>query len=90
MKLTSKDYIEIAEQIEAGTGYVEYEKDNETISFEYEYETEGYVEDDYYNGTGAFIETSRELYVTNIESWDEEGDETENDFDQDKLIGWVA
>lgn len=90
MELTSKDYRAIAEKIENGANYIEYSKGNETICIECNLEIEGYVEDDYYNGTGAFIETTKNLYVENVESWDDEGDDTSNDFDENELLSWVA
>lgn len=85
MELTSTDYSAIAEQISEGSNYVEYNKGNETIAIECELDIEGYEENDYYNGTGAFVETSREFYVTNVESWNEEGDDTSNNFDEEEL-----
>lgn len=53
-------------------------------------ETEGYCESDYFNGTGAFIETSKELYIVNVESWNNKGCVTENDFDENELMSWVT
>lgn len=90
MELTSKDYRAIAEQIEEGDNYIEYPKGNETISIECKLEREGYEEDDYFNGTGAFVETSKNFYVVNVESWNEDGDNTTNDFDEKELDSWVA
>lgn len=90
MELTSKDYESIAKKISDGHNNVEYAKGNETICIECELKTEGYVEDDYYNGTGAFVETSKNLYIENVESWNADGDETDNDFNEDELLGWVA
>lgn len=87
MTLTKSDYWSIAEQIEVGKGTIEFEKDGEIICIEYEADEEGYIEDDflcgYMNGTGAYIVTSRSLYITSADSYNEEGGETENDFD-----GW--
>ena len=85
MTLTTSDYIAIASQIEEGKGSVEFEKENEILCFDYSYEIEGYVEDDYFNGTGAFIETSSLLYIENVESVNEDGDETTNDFCESEL-----
>lgn len=90
MILTTSDYIAIASQIEEGKGSVEFEKDNEILCFDYSYEIEGYVEDDYFNGTGAFIETSSLLYIENVESVNEDGDETTNDFCESELEKFVA
>lgn len=90
MTLTTSDYIAIASQIEEGKGSVELEKENEILCFDYSYEIEGYVEDDYFNGTGAFIETSSSLYIENVESVNEDGDETTNDFCESELEKFVA
>lgn len=89
MKLTKSDYQSILDQIEVGTGTIEFEKDGETLIIEYQAEEEGYVEDDfhcgYMNGTGAYIVTSRSLCVTSADSFDEDGEDTENDFSEDLL-----
>lgn len=85
MNLTASDYMDIASQIEVGKGSIEFEKENETLFFDYSYEIEGYVEDDYFNGTGAFIETSSSLYIEGVESFNEDGEETSNDFSESKL-----
>ena len=58
MNLTASDYMYIASQIEVGKGSIEFEKDNETLFLDYTYDVDGYVEDDYFNGTGAFVEIS--------------------------------
>lgn len=90
MRLTSNDYRNIAEQIEVGSGTIEYAKDGETIFIEYTCEEEGYVEDDfhcgYMNGTGAFVVTDTFLTVDAAESYDGDGDATANDFCESKLI----
>ena len=90
MELTSNDYRAISEMISEGKNSLEYKKGDETISIEYNLDIEGYEENDYYNGTGAFVETSKNLYVENVESWNEEGDDTSNDFNEDELLKWVA
>lgn len=90
MKLNSIDYRAISEKISEGSNYIEYDKGNETIAIECKLETEGYCESDYFNGTGAFIETSKELYIENVESWNNDGCVTENDFDENELMSWVA
>lgn len=63
MKLTANDYYSISEQITEDNGSVEYSKNGETLFFDYTLNVDGYMEDDYFNGTGAFIETSKELNV---------------------------
>lgn len=89
MKLTSNDYQELATQIEVGKGTIEFEKDGETLIIDYSAEEEGYVEDDYHcgymNGTGAYVVTSRSLCVTSADSFDEDGEDTKNDFSEDLL-----
>lgn len=87
MTLTKADYQNIYNQmyLEPGKGYVEYEKDGETLCIDYSYEVEGYVEDDYYNGTGAWVVTYQSLCVESVESYNEDGDETKNDFD-DRIL----
>lgn len=90
MELTSTDYRAIAEKITEGANYIEYPKGNETIAIECELFIDGYEENDYYNGTGAFVQTSKSLSVESVESWDNEGDDTPNDFDEDELMSWVA
>ena len=83
MTLTREDYQNIYNLITVqghGECQMEYEKENEVISIEYTYEEEGYVEDDYYNGTGAWICTDRSLVVDSYQSYNEDGDETDNDF----------
>lgn len=80
MKLTEKDYRSIAVNIEEGTNSIEYEKDGETLFLECTFEREGYFEDDfhcgYMNGTGAWVETERTLYIDSAESYDEDGNKT--------------
>lgn len=58
MTLTTNDYYEIASQIEDGSNSIEFEKDGETLFIECTLESDGYVEDDYYNGTGAMLKHS--------------------------------
>lgn len=90
MELTSTDYRAIAEQISEGSNSIEYTKGNETIAIECELTIDGYEENDYFNGTGAFVSTSKNLCIENVESWNQEGDDTENDFNEDELMSWVA
>lgn len=90
MKLTASDYMNIASQIEVGNGSIEFEKGNEILVIDYSYDVEGYVEDDYYNGTGAFIETDSSLCIENVESFNEDGEETPNNFCQSELDKMIA
>lgn len=89
MELTSTDYRTISEQIENGKNYIEFEKGNEVLTFECTLERDGYFEDDYYNGTGAFIETSRDFWIENLACYDEDGKETVTDFKEDELLSWI-
>lgn len=90
MILTTSDYMTIASRIEEGKGSVEFEKENEILFFDYSYEIEGYVEDDYFNGTGAFVETSSSLYIEGVESFNEDGEETSNNFNESELDKMIA
>ena len=85
MTLTTNDYYEIASQIEDGSNSIGFEKDGETLFIECTLESDGYVENDYYNGTGAYVETFRALYVESVESYDEDGEQTANNFDEATL-----
>ena len=90
MKLTSEDYRKLAEEIEKGSSTIEYEKGGETLLIDYTFESEGYFEDDYSRGTGAFVETYRRLSVNKVECWDENGEDTVTDFDSDALERQIA
>lgn len=90
MILTSIDYQNIANQIEVGTGSIEYEKGNEIIIIAYTYTEEGYREDDYYRGTGAYIVTSTFLSVEAADSYNACGEVTKNNFCEDQLLTMVA
>lgn len=85
MTLTTNDYYEIASQIEDGSNSIEFEKDGETLFIECTLESDGYVEDDYYNGTGAYVETFRVIYVESVESYNEDGEQTANNFNEATL-----
>lgn len=89
MELTSTDYRAIAECIETGDNYIEYPKADDIICITCTLEVEGYEENDYFNGTGDFIVTSKSLYVKNVESYDGEGRDVPNDFDEGELFSWV-
>lgn len=89
MKLTEKDYDKMYSKMNPEGGYVEYEKDGETLCFDYDVETEGYDEDDYHcgygNGTGAFVITSADVNIHDVDCYNEEGDDVDCDFDESKL-----
>ena len=77
MELTRNDYNDIVDLMDNDSSSVEYEKDGETLYIEYEVELDGYVEDDYLNGTDAWITTRAIVVITNTKCFDEEGKETE-------------
>ena len=93
MKLTEKDYENIAAQIEEGGNSIEYEKDGETLFLECSFSIEGYIEDDYHcgymNGTGAWIETERWLDIESAEVMDEEENVTPIFVDGGQLAEYV-
>ncbi len=85
MVLSEKDYHEIVSMLEEGKNTLEYEKNGETLEIEYEYEENGYFENGYYNGTGAWVCTNKEIHIMNVISWNCDGEETENNFSSDRL-----
>ena len=89
MKVIGQDYWKMIDRIEVGYGIIEFEKEGETLCIEYEADEDGYVEDDYHcgymNGTGGYVVTSRDLNIISVESYNVDGDETDNDFDEEKL-----
>ena len=90
MKLNDNDYREIASRIEEGSDTIEYEKDGELLHIDYTFEVEGYREDDYYNGTGAFVETSRNLIIENVKAVDIDGNTKNVDMDESLLERLIA
>lgn len=92
MKLTKNDYQSIIDQIDFlydGEQTAEIEKDGETLEVAVTCHEDGYFEDDYYNGTGAFVATMQELVVKSVVSFNEDG-VTENDFDEETLYKMAA
>lgn len=90
MVLTDIDYQNIANQIEVGSGSIEYEKSNEIIIIAYTYTEEGYREDDYYRGTGAYIVTGTFLSVEDADSYNVHGEATKNNFCESQLLTMIA
>ena len=82
-------YLKIATQISENSSTIEYEKDGLFLYFDYTYTIEGYRENDYFNGTGGFVETSRNLEIYNVGAYDEYSNEVDTDFDQDELASYV-
>ena len=90
MKLTNIDYQNIANLIEVGSDTIEYAKDGETLFIDYTYETDGYVEDDYFNGTGAYVAVERVLEVQAIDCLSGDGEASQSDFCEFQLLKYVA
>lgn len=81
LQISQADYLKIAAQIN--------EKDGLFLCFDYTYTIEGYRENDYFNGTGGFVETSRNLEIYKVGAYDEYSNEVDTDFDQNKLESYV-
>lgn len=59
---------------------MEYEKDGDMLRIEYEFEEDGYVEDDsvcggYMTGTGAYVRVYARLTVKAVEAYNADGEE---------------
>lgn len=64
-----------------GTFSVEVEVSNTLIVVNGSFEIDGYCEDDYFNGTGAWVTTYVSVYIDGIEAYDEDGNEVDVDCD---------
>lgn len=53
------------------------------------YETEGYIEDDYFNGTGACVTTYAMISVENIEAYDDDGKSVTVDCDLNDIEKYI-
>lgn len=101
MKLTREDYIKMFEQVEfhkgsaevkkegeiphiiyVSKGSIEFKKDGETLHIEYVAEEDNYKE-------GEYDCTTRDFRVTSYESYNEAGDKTENDFNEDDMEMYI-
>lgn len=73
----------IAENIEGnnGTFSVEVEVSNTLIVVNGSFEIDGYCEDDYFNGTGAWVTTCVSVCIDSVEAYDEDGNEMDVDCD---------
>lgn len=60
-----------------GTFSVEVEVNNTLIVVDGSFEIDGYTEDDYFNGTGAWVTTYVAVRIGNVEAYDEDGNEVE-------------
>ena len=82
MTLTKNDYYEIAALMNDGGGSAEYEKEGETLYFEYSLDVDGYEENGYYDGTGAYIVRDAACIIENVECYGEDGERTECNLDE--------
>lgn len=89
LNITPIDYLKIAKQINEEDSVLEYEKDNFILTIYYLFKIEGYRENDYFNGTGGFVETSRDFRVYDVECVDEDSNDANTDFDEHKLETYV-
>ncbi|MBD8001052.1 hypothetical protein [Phocaeicola faecium] len=69
----------IAENIEGneGTFSVEVEVNNTLVVVDGSFEIDGYCENDYFNGTGAWVTTYVSVCIDSVEAYDEDGNEVE-------------
>lgn len=89
MILTDEDYRELASQIIDRQGYAILDKGNEELEIRYKYDEDGYCEDDYYNGTGAWVVTAVYLRVLDVICTNEDGSPCYHDFDENELYYFV-
>ena len=85
MNLTISDYKSITNQVQEGIGCVEFEKDGEILTFDYELELDGYYEEE----TDGFNAMSTMLYIDNVTSCNEDGNTT-NNFNESVFEKYVA
>lgn len=71
MRLYNRDYEQLAQKCadcaNAGVSAVSVEKKDETLTLTVDVTVEGYTEDDYYNGTGAFVPVTAECRILDVE-----------------------
>lgn len=69
----------IVENIEGneGTFSVEVEANNTLVVVDGSFEIDGYSEDDYFNGTGAWVPTYVSVCIDSVEAYDADGNEVE-------------
>lgn len=60
-----------------GTFSVEVEVNNALVVVDGSFEIDGYSEDDYFNGTGAWVTTYVSVCIDSVEAYDEDGNEVE-------------
>lgn len=64
-----------------GTFSVEVEVNNTLVVVDGRFEIDGYCEDDYFNGTGAWVTTYVSVCIDSVEAYDEDGNEVDVDCD---------
>ena len=64
-----------------GTFSVEVEVKNTLVVVDGSFEIDGYCEDDYFNGTGAWVTTYVSVCIDSVEAYDEDGNEIDVDCD---------
>lgn len=64
-----------------GTFSVEVEVNNTLVVVDGSFEIDGYCEDDYFNGTGAWATTYVSVCIDSVEAYDEDGNEVDVDCD---------
>ena len=64
-----------------GTFSVEVEVNNTLVVVDGSFEIDGYCEDDYFNGTGAWVTTYVSVCIDSVEAYDEDGNEVDVDCD---------
>lgn len=60
----------------------EIEVNNLLVTVRGRYWTDGYCEDDYYNGTGAWVATDASVAIDEVEAYDMDGEEAALDIDE--------
>lgn len=64
-----------------GTFSIEVEVNTTLVVVDGSFEIDGYQEDDYFNGTGAWVTTYVSVCIDSVESYDEDGNEVDVDCD---------
>lgn len=85
MTLNDDDYDILVSQIEEGEDYAYLDKDGEYLEVHYQCEEDAYCEDDYYNGTGAWVVNAINLQILNVSCVNEYGEQVDCDLDDWKL-----
>lgn len=81
----------IVENIEGGNGAfsIEVEVNGTTVYADGNFEIDGYQEDDYFNGTGAWVTTYVAVSVESVEAYDEDGEAVEIDCSLNEIERYV-